>query len=94
VQWHNLHEDVEWWAPFEELPDPPKPQKKWRPFNDVESLYLIGRVVHSKSGYRAMITGVGEGRVYCQGQRVALQDLLDSHVFIDDGSPCGVEITE
>jgi hypothetical protein len=93
VQWHNLHEDVEWWAPFEELPDPPKPEKKWRPFNDAEAICLIGRVVHSTSGYRAMITGAGEGRVYCQGQRVALQDLLSSHVFADDGSPCGVEVT-
>jgi hypothetical protein len=94
VQWHNLNEDVEWWAPFEELPDPPKPEKKWRSFNDVESLHLIGRVVHRKSGYRAMIKGVSEGKVYCQGQRLTLQELLNSHVFVDDGLPCGVEVTE
>jgi hypothetical protein len=98
VQWHNLHEYVEWWAPFDELPDPstthPMPKKKWRPFNDVEALSLIGKVVHSRRHVRAMITGVGAGKVYCDGHRPTYQELLDGFVFVEDGSPCGVEVTE
>jgi hypothetical protein len=38
-----------------------------------------------------MITSVMDDMVYCQGQKITLQALFDTHTFADDGSPCGVE---
>jgi hypothetical protein len=70
--------------------EPPKPNKRYRPFNEAEATRLVGRVVRDETGCRAMITAVFRDWVHFQGNRISTQKLFQTCTF-DDGSRCGVE---
>jgi len=89
VQWHNLHEDVEWWAPFEELPDPPKP--KYRPFvNAIEFHRYRDRWI-ATPGSKILRRVDHYNDLGVNG--MAWESLFRNRTF-EDGSPCGVEVSE
>ena len=67
--------------------DPPEPQ--YRSYNAAELKQLIGKLVDSVAGYRAMITGACGDAVFCQGQKVSAEALLKDHTWTDGGK-CGV----
>ena len=69
--------------------DPPEPQ--YRPYNAAELKETIGKLVDGVAGYRAMITGACGDSVYCQGQRVPADKLLENHAWTDGGK-CGVKV--
>ena len=102
VQWHNLHEDVEWWAPFEELPDPPNPEKKWRPFNDAAEFApcadkWIARAHKENTTIRGAYrpTGYDDHGIWVviETTRQTYRELFDQGRRFADGSVFGVEVT-
>jgi hypothetical protein len=71
-------------------PAPPEPQ--YRPYTASELEQLVGKVVRGP-GYVAMITGAKGHAVYCQGQVVSADQLLENHAWLDGGK-CGVKVDQ
>ena len=86
-KWNDMHDQISFDQPADRYRV--KPDIEYRPYNHVELIGLIGKVVHHIGGARSMITGAYEDRVYCEGRALTSTGLLENFTFLD-GSRCGV----